>query len=92
VYEGLWFSRLREALDQFFDCVQRVVTGSVRLKLYKGSCTVISRQSPVSLYDFGLASYGPEDAFPHGSSAGFIDIWRLHLKQEAKQRKKLESM
>ncbi len=90
IYEGLWFTRLREALDEFFAHLQQVVTGSVRMKLYKGNCTVIGRQSPFSLYELDLSTYGPKDTFPHASAEGFIDIWRLRLKQEARQRKKLE--
>ncbi len=90
VYTGLWFSDLREALDAFFNQVNSVVTGTVRLKLYKGSCAVVGRKSPNSLYDTKLATYTPEDAFDHKSSTGFIHIWTLPVRAEARRRESRE--
>jgi argininosuccinate synthase len=80
VYNGLWFSPLRTALDGFIDATQHVVNGSVTLKLYKGNITVAARWSPNSLYDTSLATYTDEDAFDHSASEGFIKIYSLPLK------------
>ncbi|WP_244594932.1 argininosuccinate synthase [Slackia faecicanis] len=77
VYQGMWFSPLKMALDSFCAATQQYVTGTVKMKLYKGSCTVTGRKSPYSLYDFNLASYGADDAFNHESAKGFIDLYGL---------------
>ena len=77
VYQGMWFSPLKMALDSFCAATQQYVTGTVRMKLYKGSCTVTGRKSPYSLYDFNLASYGADDVFNHESAKGFIDLYGL---------------
>ncbi len=86
VYNGLWFSDLRRALDAFFDEVNSNVTGTVRLKLYKGSCTAVGRTSPKSLYDMKLATYTTEDVFDHAASTGFIHIWSLPVRAESQRR------
>lgn len=77
VYQGMWFSPLKMALDAFCATTQKHVTGTVKMKLYKGSCTVAGRKSPYSLYDFNLASYGADDVFNHESAKGFIDLYGL---------------
>ena len=77
VYDGLWFSPLKEALDAFFATTQRHVTGEVRLALAPGSCMVTGRRSPVSLYDHGLATYDASDSFDHGDAEGFVRLWGL---------------
>ncbi len=77
VYQGMWFSPLKMALDAFCATTQKHVTGAVKMKLYKGSCTVAGRKSPYSLYDFNLASYGADDVFNHESAKGFIDLYGL---------------
>ncbi|MGA2521533.1 MAG: argininosuccinate synthase [Acidimicrobiales bacterium] len=77
VYDGLWFSPLREAIDAFFASTQRHVTGEVRLALAPGSCTVSGRRSPVSLYDHGLATYDATDTFEHADAEGFVRLWGL---------------
>lgn len=77
VYEGLWYSPLKEALDSFCASTQACVTGTVKVKLYKGSSTVVGRKSPYSLYDFGLASYGAQDTFNHEAAKGFIQLHSL---------------
>lgn len=77
VYEGLWYSPLKEALDSFCASTQACVTGTVKVKLYKGSSTVVGRRSPYSLYDFGLASYGAQDTFDHEAAKGFIQLHGL---------------
>lgn len=80
VYDGLWFSPLREALDAFIDSSQRFVTGEVRLELNPGSCEVTGRRADHSLYDYGLATYDAADSFTHEDSKGFVELWGLGLK------------
>lgn len=80
IYNGLWFSPLREALSAFVDKTQERVTGLVKVKLYKGTLRVMGRTSPYSLYDPALATYTAEDQFDHKASEGFIKIYGLPLK------------
>lgn len=87
-YDGLWFSPLKEALDAFIEKTQEFVTGEVRLKFFKGSCTVVGRKSQYSLYDHGLATYAEGDKFDHSSAKGFIYVWGLPLRSVAKKQKK----
>jgi argininosuccinate synthase len=75
VYDGLWFSPLREALYAFVAQTQRHVTGDVRLKLYKGTSTVVGRKAPEQLYQLALATYGKGDEFDQSAAAGFIKLW-----------------
>jgi len=77
VYDGLWFSPLKQALDAFFVETQRHVTGEVRLRLDQGRCWVVGRRSPVSLYDHGLATYDASDTFRHQDAEGFVRLWGL---------------
>ena len=77
VYDGLWFSPLKQALDAFFAESQRHVTGEVRLRLETGQCWVVGRRSPVSLYDHGLATYDSTDTFRHQDAEGFVRLWGL---------------
>lgn len=77
IYEGLWFSPLRNALYAFIKETQKQVTGKVRLKLHKGHATVVGRESPFSLYNKNLATYAAEDAFDHHAAIGFIKLWGL---------------
>ncbi len=77
VYFGLWFSQLREALSAFIDKTQEVVSGTVRIKFFKGTCTVAGRKSPHSLYQHDLATYEKGDRFSHNAAAGFIELWGL---------------
>jgi len=88
VYDGLWYSPLRKALDGFVCQTQKVMAGQVKLKLYKGSCEVVGRRSPYSLYDRDLATYGKESIFNQKAAPGFIHIWGLPLKTISKIRKK----
>ena len=83
VYNGLWFTSLRQDLDAFVKSSQRFVTGSVRVKFFKGNCSVVGRKSPRSLYDYGLATYDKGDVFDQSASAGFIHIWGLPVKTQA---------
>ena len=75
VYDGLWFSPLRDALHAFVAETQRHVTGEVRLKLFKGSSQVVGRKGPHQLYQLSLATYGKGDAFDQSAAAGFIKLW-----------------
>lgn len=84
VYNGLWFSRHRQDLDAYVLSTQRHVTGTVRLKLHKGRAVAVGRKSPRSLYDFSLATYEAGDAFDHRASPGFIHIWGLPVRVQAR--------
>jgi len=80
IYDGLWFSPLKQAFDSFVDSSQQFVTGEVRLRLEPGSCEVNGRRSPHSLYDYGLATYDAADSFRHEDSAGFVRLWGLGIE------------
>ncbi len=86
VYDGLWFSPLRIALDAFVDSTQGHVSGEVRLRFSPGECTVVGRRSEESLYDVGLATYGPGDDFDHRHAEGFIRLWGMPLKVWSKRQ------
>jgi len=88
VYYGQWFAPLKAALDAFIASTQDGVTGLVRCKFYKGTCTVVGRKSDYSLYSYELATYDKEDQFNHESSAGFIELFALSAKTWAKNRAK----
>lgn len=79
-YDGLWFSPLKRALDAFMEDSQAAVTGEVRLELGPRSCQVAGRRSPLSLYDYGLATYDAADTFEHADSEGFTRIWGLGVQ------------
>ena len=83
VYNGMWYSKLREALDGFVDVTQQTVTGTVRLKLYKGNIIVAGRKSPYSLYREDYASFGEEDVYNQQDAQGFIQLFGLPIKVEA---------
>ncbi len=80
VYDGLWFSPLKEALDAFVDASQEHVTGDVRMALEPGRCWVVGRRAERSLYDYGLATYDAADRFRHADSEGFVRIWGLGVQ------------
>ena len=80
IYDGLWFSPLKESFDAFVDKSQEFVTGEVRLRLSPDSCVVTGRRSEHSLYDYELATYDAEDSFRHEDSAGFVRLWGLGLQ------------
>jgi len=82
-YEGLWFTPLKSALDAFITESQKTVTGTVRLKLYKGNCTIVGRTAPHALYDKDLATYDPNSTFDEAAAAGFIALWGLAARQWA---------
>lgn len=77
VYNGLWYSPLKGALDAFVQQTQERVTGVVRVKLFKGNAIIAGRKSDNSLYSFDLATYGAEDEFDHKAAEGFIYVWGL---------------
>lgn len=77
IYDGLWYSPLTEALQAFIKQTQTYVSGNVKVKLYKGSASVIGRESAYSLYDLDLATYSTGDAFDHDAALGFIKLWGL---------------
>ena len=79
VYNGMWFTPLREAFDAFVASLVKTVTGSVRMKLYKGGCTVVGRKSPFSLYDENLATFGQDDVYSQADATGFINLYGLPL-------------
>ena len=80
IYEGLWFSPLRPALEAFLKETQKYVTGTVRVKLFKGHAIIEGRKSPYSLYNEKLATYTKEDEFDHAAAVGFINLWGLPTK------------
>lgn len=84
VYNGLWFSPLKKALDAFIEETQATVTGTVRVKLHKGTYQPVGRKSEQSLYDLDLATYSPDDAFDHNAAKGFIKLWGLPTKVYSK--------
>ncbi len=83
VYNGLWFSPLREALDAFVAKLSEPVTGSVRMKLFKGACTVVGRTSPNSLYLEEFATFGKDEVYNQGDAEGFIKLFGLPLTVKA---------
>ncbi|HSR30498.1 MAG TPA: argininosuccinate synthase [Anaerolineae bacterium] len=83
VYYGQWYTPLREALDAFVTRTQETVTGTVRLKLYKGNCSVVGRKSPFSLYREDLATFGQDDVYDQADASGFINLFGLQLKVQA---------
>ena len=83
VYNGLWFTPTRHALDALVADVQLRVTGTVRLQLFKGNCRVVGRKSPYALYEEALATYDEGDQFDHGAAEGFIKIWGLPVELAA---------
>jgi argininosuccinate synthase len=83
VYYGQWFTPLREALAAFVAKTQERVTGTVRLKLYKGNCSVVGRKSPYSLYREEFATFGQDDVYDQSDAAGFINLFGLPLKVKA---------
>ncbi|AVT40247.1 argininosuccinate synthase [Plantactinospora sp. BB1] len=83
VYDGLWFSPLKNALDAFIDDTQAHVSGEVRLALHGGRAVVTGRRSEASLYDFGLATYDTGDTFDQSLAKGFVQLWGLPSKMAA---------
>ena len=85
VYDGLWFSPLKQALDRFIDEANQHVTGDVRLTLHAGRAVVTGRRSEHSLYDYELATYDSGDTFDQSMSRGFVELWGLPAKVAARR-------
>lgn len=83
IYDGLWFSSLKNALDKFLDYTQINVTGIIYLKLYKGNITVLSRNSDSKMYKDSLSTYGENDEFNHEAGLGFAYVWSMPLRIKA---------
>jgi len=88
VYDGLWFTGFRQDLTAYIESSQRFVTGAVRLKLQKGSSTVVGRRSPYSLYRHDLATYDVGDVFDQSAAVGFIHLWGLPARTQARMQGK----
>ena len=86
VYDGRWYTALRENLDAFVNSTMRYATGEVRMSLFKGNANVVGRRSDFSLYDFELATYSTEDEFDHQAATGFIDIYSLPARTQARRQ------
>ncbi len=85
VYNGLWYSPLKNALDAFIQKTQERVSGTVRVKLFKGNASIVGRWGDNSLYSPDLATYGSEDQFDHKAAEGFIYVWGLPTRIWAQQ-------
>ena len=86
VYDGRWFTELRTNIAAFMDSAHEYSTGDVRVRLHKGSCIVVGRRSPFSLYDFDLATYSTTDSFDHEAATGFIDIYSLSARTQSRKQ------
>ncbi|MQG88086.1 MAG: argininosuccinate synthase [SAR202 cluster bacterium] len=91
VYDGRWFTELRTNIAAFMDSAHEYTSGDVRVRLHKGSCIVVGRRSPFSLYDFDLATYSTTDAFDHEAATGFIDIYSLSARTQSKKQTNSEA-
>ena len=87
VYDGVWYSPLREAIDAFVNVTQKNVTGKVRVKLYKGNCTSAGVKSPYSLYNEAYATFGEDGVYDQKDAGGFINLFGLPLKVRAMMEK-----
>ncbi|MCD0444695.1 argininosuccinate synthase [Glycomyces sp. A-F 0318] len=91
VYDGLWFSPLKQSLEAFIADAQTHVTGEVRLSLHAGKATVTGRRSETSLYDFDLATYDEGDAFDQSNARGFVELWSLPAKLAAARNERAKA-
>src|SRR5690242_8540857 len=91
VYDGLWFSPLKNSLDAFIDDSQRHVTGEIRMTLHAGRAVVSGRRSPASLYDYSLATYDAEDTYDQSLAKGFVDIWGMPSRIAAARDERMRS-
>ena len=88
IYNGLWFTRKREALDALINKTQEMVSGTVRLKLYKGNCTIVGRKSDISLYSADMATFDASTLYDQKDATGFLNLFGLPVKVEAMMRNK----
>jgi argininosuccinate synthase len=91
VYDGLWYSPLKHALDAFVAESQQHVTGEIRRTLHGGRATPTGRRSEASLYDFNLATYDTGDTFDQGLAKGFVQLWGMPSKLDAARAQRLGS-
>jgi argininosuccinate synthase len=89
VYDGLWFSPLKDALDAFIASTQEFVTGEIRMKLHAGAAVVNGRRSDASLYDFDLATYDEGDTYDQSLAKGFVDIWGMPSRIAAERNQRV---
>jgi argininosuccinate synthase len=89
IYDGLWFSPLKSALDAFIDDTQKHVTGEIRMVLHGGRAVVTGRRSDASLYDFGMATYDTGDTFDQTLAKGFVQLWGLPSRMASARDKRL---
>lgn len=87
VYDGLWFTHLRKSLDKFVEGTQDVVSGTVKMKLYKGSCKAVATKSPNSLYNEDFVTFGEDDVYNQKDAEGFINLFTLPLTINAMMKK-----
>lgn len=92
IYDGLWYTPLREAISAFVDETQKLLTGTVRMKLYKGSAIVAGRKSPNSLYSEEFATFSADEVYDQSDAEGFINLFSLPLKIRAMQKFSVEGM
>ena len=90
VYDGLWYTPLKEALDAFIDKTQETCSGEVRLKLYKGNCTTAGMTSPYSLYNEEFVTFGEDEVYNQADAEGFINLFGLPLKVNALMKRNLK--
>ena len=90
VYDGLWYTPIREAIDAFTDCTQKNVTGVVKMKLYKGSCIPVASKSDYALYSEEFATFSKDEVYNQGDAEGFINLFSLPLKIRAIQKQAQE--
>lgn len=88
LYDGLWYTPLKQALDAFIDSTQETCTGQIKMKLYKGNCIPAGIKSPYSLYSEEIATFGEDDVYDQKDAEGFIHLFSLPLKTNAKMRAK----
>ena len=88
VYDGLWYTPLREAMSAFVDSTQETVTGTVRMKLYKGNCMAAGTTSPYSLYDEEIATFSEDEVYDQKDAEGFINLFGLPVTVRAMMKKK----
>ncbi len=88
LYDGLWYTPLKQALDTFIDSTQETCTGQIKMKLYKGNCIPAGIKSPYSLYSEEIATFGEDDVYDQKDAEGFIHLFSLPLKTNARMRAK----
>ena len=89
VYDGLWYSPLKHALDEFVQAASQYVTGEIRMTLHGGRAVVTGRRSDVSLYDYNLATYDADDVFDQSLAKGFVELWGLPTRIAAQRDQRL---